>query len=200
VTLPLETELAPPARLAIAYATKGYRAAFTLLLQIDQRMADIVAKAREPLVGQIKMAWWGEAFTSPPQSRPKGEPIFEALAGQGDKIPAATLDALVSAWEILLGEDDWTRDMLAQHVDLRTKAVFATYRDWVGASCDVRAIGAAWAFGALEQALPGRLAPSVKPTLPPLPSARVTRPLTILTLSVYPVSGPRLIWHALTGR
>lgn len=200
MTVPPNAELKPPVLLAIAYATPRYRAAFKLILQIDQRMADIVAKAREPLVGQIKMAWWREGFTSPPESRPKGEPIFEALAGQGNKIPTATLEVLVSAWEILLGRDDWTRDMLAQHVDLRTQAVFGTYGDWVGASYDVRAIGNAWAFGSLERAFPGRLASSVKPLLPPLPTARATRPLTILTLSVYPVSGPRLIWHALTGR
>jgi len=200
MTLTSDAELDPPARLAIAYAPPRYRTAFKLILQIDERMADIVAKGREPLVGQIKMAWWREGFTSPPENRPKGEPIFEALAGQGDKIPPATLEALVSAWEFLLGQDDWTRDMLTQHVDLRTRAVFETYRDWVGASCDVRDMGNAWAFGSLEQTFPGRLTLAVKPPLPPLPTARVTRPLTILTLSLYPVSGPRLIWHALTGR
>lgn len=200
MTVPPETELAPPARLAIAYANARYRAAFKLILLIDQRMADIVAKAREPLVGQIKMAWWREGFTSPPESRPKGEPLFEALARQGGDIPASALESLVSAWEILLGQDDWTQDLLRQHAELRTQGVFRTYGDWLGAQHDVRAIGDAWALGSLMDIFPGRVAPSLMPSLPTLPTARAVRPLNILAMSVYPVSGPRVIWHALTGR
>lgn len=200
MTVPPETELAPPARLAIVHANARFRAAFKLVLMIDQKMADIVAKAREPLVGQIKMAWWREGFTSPPQSRPKGEPLFEALAGQGGDIPPTALEAIVSAWEMLLGQDDWTQDLLQQHAELRTQAVFGTYRDWVGTSDDVRIMGHAWALGSLADVFPGRVAPSLMPPLPTLPTARAVRPLNILALSVYPVTGPRFIWHALTGR
>jgi phytoene synthase len=200
MTLPPEAELAPPARLAIVYATARYRAAFKLILQIDQRMADIVAKAREPLVGQIKMAWWREGFTSPPESRPKGEPLFEALAGQGNDIPPASLEALVSAWELLLGQEDWWPDLLTKHADLRAQAVFGTYGDWLCAPDDMSVIGNAWAVGALAEAFPGRVEPSLMPPRPTLPTARALRPLSILALSVYPVSGPRVIWHALTGR
>lgn len=200
MTVPPETELAPPARLAIVYANARFRAAFKLVLMIDQKMADIVAKAREPLVGQIKMAWWREGFTSPPQSRPKGEPLFEALAGQGGDIPPTALEAIVSAWEMLLGQDDWTHDLLTQHADLRAQAVFGTYRDWLGMSYDVRIMGHAWALGSLADAFPGHVAPPLMPPLPNLPTARAVRPLSILALSVYPVSGPRVIWHALTGQ
>lgn len=200
MTLHSETELHPPARLAIAYATTRYRAAFKLILQIDLRMADVVAKAREPLVGQIKMAWWREGFTSPPAHRPKGEPLFQALAQQGDDIPPSALEALVAAWEVLLGHDEWTPDLLTQHADLRAQAVFGTYGDWAGVPHDMRAIGYAWALGSLTEAFPGRLSPSLIPELPILPAARAVRPLNILAMSVYPVSGPRLIWHALTGR
>lgn len=200
MTVRSETELPPPARLAIAYATTRYRAAFKLILQIDLRMADIIAKAREPLVGQIKMAWWREGFTSSPANRPKGEPLFEALAQVGDDIPPSALDALVAAWEVLVGQDDWTQDLLTQHANLRAQAVFGTYRDWVGASGDMRAIGYAWALGSLTEAFPGRLSPSLMSVLPILPTARAVRPLNILAMSVYAVSGPQLIWHALTGR
>lgn len=199
MTMPSETELPPPARLAIAYASARYRPAFKLILQIDQKMADIVAKAREPLVGQIKMAWWREGFTSPPESRPKGEPLFEALAGQGGDIPPSALEAIVAAWEILLGQDEWTHDLVTQHADLRAQAVFGTYADWTATSYDVRAMGNAWARGSLAEAMPGRLAPSLILPIPFLPKARAVRPLNILALSVYPVSGPRVIWHALTG-
>jgi len=200
MTVPSEIELPPPARLAIAYATTRYRAAFKLILQIDLRMADVVAKTREPLVGQIKMAWWREGFTSSPANRPKGEPLFEALAEQGEDIPPSALEALVAAWEVLLGQDEWNQGLLTEHADLRAQAIFGTYGDWVGTPGDMRAIGHAWAMGSLAQAFPGRLAPSLMPMLPVLPAARALRPLNILAMSTYAVSGPRLIWHALTGR
>lgn len=200
MTLSSEIELVPPVRLAIAYAPARYRAAFKLILEIDHKMAEIMAKAREPLVGQIKMAWWREGFTSSQAQRPKGEPLFEALAQQGDDIPPSALEALVAAWEILLGQDEWTQSLLTQHADLRAQAVFGTYGDLISAPGDMRPIGHVWAMGSLAQAFPGRVSPSLMPLLPDLPADRAVRPLNILAMSVHAVSGPRLIWHALTGR
>jgi len=46
-------ELSPPARLAIAYAPRDLRSAFALLLQLDQRFAEILRNAREPMIARI---------------------------------------------------------------------------------------------------------------------------------------------------
>lgn len=191
-------ELAPPARLAIAYAPSDVRSAFALLLQIDNRFAEILRNAREPMIAQIKMAWWREAFASAADARPKGEPLLQALNEAGDRIPLRALEALASAWEKLLGSEKFSQEAIDVHAELRAEAIFLTYAGWVGSVQDVRPIGRSWALEALRMAFPERVA-GCNMLHAPLPKARALRPLSILTMSVRTVSGPRLILHALTG-
>lgn len=198
--VPSELELAPPTRLAIQYTAPEHRAAFRLLMLIDQRLNDVVAKVREPLIGQIKLAWWREGLASAAADRPKGEPLFEALNACGQAISPAALEGLVSAWEALIDADEWTQDILLKHSGLRSAAIFGTYAEWVRSPTDMLGIGQAWASVSLGQAYPGRISPRDIPNRPAMPSERRVRPLTILALSVYENSGPRIIWHALTGR
>lgn len=190
----------PPARLAIAYVPAFYRSAFTLLLQLDERLAGILRSAREPMIAQIKMAWWREAFGNAAHLRPKGEPLLQALNDRGDVIPPAALDALVSAWEMLLGQNPWDQKVTNDHTDLRAKAIFQTYAHWVGSAQDVRPAGRAWALADLRQAFPERVAQGVRPEQVSLPSSRKLRPLSIMLMSTRTNSGPRLVLHALTGR
>jgi phytoene synthase len=190
--------LAPPARLAIAYAPSGVRSAFALLLHIDNRFAEILRNAREPMIAQIKMAWWREAFASAAEARPKGEPLLQTLNEAGDRIPLSALEALASAWEHLLGNERFSQEAIEAHAELRAEAIFATYAGWMGTVQDMRPIGRSWALEALRIAFPDRVAGCYMPPAP-LPKARALRPLSILTMSVRTVSGPRLILHALTG-
>ena len=191
-------ELAPPARLAIAYAPSNIRSAFALLLQIDNRFAEILRNAREPMIAQIKMAWWREAFASAADARPKGEPLLQALNEAGDRIPLSALEALASAWEALLGSERFNQEVIDVHAELRAEGIFLTYAGWMGTVQDMRPIGRNWALDALRIAFPDRVADcNMQPA--PLPKARALRPLSILTMSVRTISGPRLILHALTG-
>jgi len=191
-------ELAPPARLAIAYARSDIRSAFALLLHIDNRFAEILRNAREPMIAQIKMAWWREAFAGAADARPKGEPLLQALNEAGDRIPLSALEALASAWEALLGSARFSQEAIDVHAEFRAEAIFATYAGWMGTVQDMRPIGRSWAIEALRIAFPERVAGCNMPPAP-LPKARALRPLSILTMSVRTVSGPRLILHALTG-
>lgn len=191
--------LAPPAKLAVAYARGSIRHPFTLLLEIDERLQGIVETAREPMIAQIKMAWWREAFEKPANARPKGEPLLQALNGVDDVIPSAALESLVSAWEILLGSEHWAQDVIAIHASLRSDAIFQTYARWVCAEQDVRAAGQRWASDALRQDFPNRFPKDLERNPVPFPRGSKLRPLSILNMSVRTSSGPRLVWHALTG-
>ena len=191
-------ELPPPTRLAIAYAPSDVRSAFALLLQIDNRFAEILRNAREPMIAQIKMAWWREAFASPAEARPKGEPLLQALNEVGEYIPLSALEALAAAWEHLLGRERFNQELVDVHAELRAEAIFLTYAGWMGTVQDMRPIGRIWALEALRIAFPERVADCNMPPAP-LPKARALRPLSILTMSVRTVSGPRLILHSLTG-
>lgn len=191
-------DLSPPVRLAIAYAPSDVRSAFAVLLQIDQRFAEILRNAREPMIAQIKMAWWREAFASAADARPKGEPLLQALNETGELIPLSVLEGLASAWEHLLGIEQFNQEAMDAHAELRAEAIFLTYAGWMGTIQDVRLIGRSWALEALRTAFPERVGDCDIPYAP-LPKARVLRPLSILTMSVQNVSGPRFILHALTG-
>lgn len=92
------------------------RAAMTALWGLAARLTRLLIDAREPLIGQIKLAWWRDMaamIASDPAALPKGEPLLAELqatwAGQGG------LDALVDAGEaMLLAEDDAGRRAAAE--------------------------------------------------------------------------------------
>lgn len=195
----IPSQLPPPANLAVAYTPVAFRPAFTLLLQLDMRFADIVRKAREPMIAQIKLAWWRDAFATEPALRPKGEPLLQSLGACGDLISPSALEDLVSAWELLLGEREWAAQDLEKHAALRGDAIFGSYAAWLGEGCDVRSVSHRWALDGLRLEFPSKfVAPNNQP-LPALPKGRKLRPLSILAMSVRKVTGLRLIGHALTG-
>ena len=191
--------LPPPANLAVAYTPVAFRAAFSVLLQLDARFADIVRKAREPMIAQIKLAWWRDAFAAEPALRPKGEPLLQALGACGDVFPPSALEDLVSAWELLLGEGEWAAQDVEKHAALRGRAIFGSYAAWIGEGCDVSALSHQWALDGLRAEFPSKFVAFSNQPLPALPKGRKLRPLSILAMSVRKVTGLRLIGHALTG-
>ena len=193
------SQLPPPANLAVAYTPVAFRPAFTLLLQLDMRFADIVRKAREPMIAQIKLAWWRDAFAAEPALRPKGEPLLQALGAYGDVISSLALQDLVSAWELLLGEDEWAAQDVEAHAALRGRTIFGSYAAWAGEGCDISSLSHQWALDALRVEFPSKFVAPNKQPLPALPKGRKLRPLSILAMSVRKVTGLRLIGHALTG-
>lgn len=86
---------------------RARRPAITALWALAERLTGLLRDAREPLIGQIKLAWWRDMMAmlaSDPAALPKGEPLLAELqatwAGQGG------LDALVDAAEAMLVADD----------------------------------------------------------------------------------------------
>jgi phytoene synthase len=195
----IASQLPPPANLAVAYTPVAFRPAFALLLQLDMRFADIVRKAREPMIAQIKLAWWRDAFAAEPALRPKGEPLLQVLGACGNVILPSALEDLVSAWELMLGEGEWAAQDIEAHAALRSRAIFGSYAVWIGEGCDVSALSHQWAHDALRAEFPSKFVAIDNQTLPALPKGRKLRPLSILAMSVRNVSGLRLIGHALTG-
>jgi phytoene synthase len=92
--------LPPPYRLALSYAPPRARSATFGLLALDQRLGGIVRAAREPLIAQMKLAWWRDRLGSPPAEWPAGEPLLAILASWGGA--AGELVGLVDGWEAVL--------------------------------------------------------------------------------------------------
>lgn len=83
------------------------RAAMADLWALAERLTKLLADAREPMIGQIKLAWWRDMMAmlaNDPAALPKGEPLLADLqaswGGQGG------LGALVDAAEAMLMAED----------------------------------------------------------------------------------------------
>lgn len=94
-------ELAPPQRLAQSYAPRGARRATLALLALDARLAATLRRHAEPMLAQVRLAWWRDILGSEPDSWPTGDAVLGLLRDWRD--PAA-LRRLVDGWEALLGD------------------------------------------------------------------------------------------------
>jgi len=115
----LET-LPPPWRLALAYAPRAQRDRWLTLLALDTRLAGVVSSAREPIMAQMRLAWWRDRLRDPAEKWPKGEPLLAALACWGGEHGA--LIGLVDGWEALLGDAPLGAEALLQLVEGRAAA------------------------------------------------------------------------------
>ncbi len=136
-------------RLALAYAPRAARADWLALLAFDARLGAIVRQAREPLLGQMRLAWWRDRLGEDPGQWPAGEPLLVALRRW--RAEFAVLSALVDGWEQLLGEAPLPSTAFARLADARA-ASFAALACRLGhgdASAAVSAAGREWALADL---------------------------------------------------
>jgi len=170
--------LADPQRLALAYDRGESRARMLALLALDMRLAGIVRAAREPVIAQMKLAWWRDRLAQNPAEWPVGEPLLARLANIDE---VGGLAPLVDGWEALLGErlDSETIEAfaagraalfaVASHPDLREPAWHAG-RQWALADL------AANLGDEVERSRVVAARPAKRPSLVGLP-----RPLRILS-------------------
>ncbi|MFB0611480.1 squalene/phytoene synthase family protein [Aurantiacibacter poecillastricola] len=95
-TLPL------PQRLALSYAPRRNRDNVLALLALNARLSGIVRQQGEPVIAQMKLAWWRDRFAQDTSEWPVGEPLLALLS----RYEGATemLGSLVDGWEGLLSE------------------------------------------------------------------------------------------------
>ena len=196
----LETDLLPASRLAVVYARRDLRDGLTLLLAFDERLAELVQRASEPIFAQMKIAWWNDAMKCDSAARPKGEPVFEALRNLDLPGLEIAMQRLLDSWDSLLAADDWSNDVLQSFAEARSSAVFATYADWISSDLDVSEMGQFWALADLQQRFGARVAERPLPAKRVKRFGRALRPLSILAKSVGQPTPLSMLWHALTGR
>jgi phytoene synthase len=90
--------------LALLHVPARVREAFRALFEIDAAMADVVARATDPALGRIKLAWWREQLealdTIPPPAEPRLKALADHLLPAG--ITGAKLAELEAGWATLL--------------------------------------------------------------------------------------------------
>lgn len=196
--------LPPFSRLALAYAPAAARPVWCSVLALDARLARVVRDAREPLIGQIRLAWWRERLAEDSSAWPAGEPLLALLREWRNE--QGTLGAVVDGWEVLLGDAPLDADSLLAAADGRAAGLVAAAVQLgeAGHAQAVRALGRSWALADLahnltdptERASLAELAARAPAPAQSLP--RVLRPAVVLEgLSRRPRSGPAGLLHAI---
>jgi phytoene synthase len=145
MTQPLLDELPPVQRLALAYAPKAARPATLALLALDGRLAAVLRRRGEPVLAQMRFAWWRDVLGKPRAEWPRGDAVLGLLGEWRDPAP---LVSLVDGWEGLLAEtlEPETVDAFAAG---RGQA-FAQLAEELGARSDEAGVcGARWALADL---------------------------------------------------
>lgn len=97
-------ETAPLALLISAYAADDMPR-HRLLWALDTRLARLAATTSEPMIGQIRLAWWHEALSDNSGVKARGEPLVDALRA-ADALPPAGLSEWLDGWEAMIGDID----------------------------------------------------------------------------------------------
>ncbi|WP_298194633.1 hypothetical protein [Novosphingobium sp.] len=155
-----DIELSPPERLAVLYAPRAAQALWEGFLLLDRRLADAAREGRDPLMIQLRLAWWRDRFDQAASEWPQGEPLLALLRAWDGELPA--LRALVDGWEARIVGDDGGAELGRARVE----AVCALARlSGVRPDETVRRAAAEWLglepAGARAPILPGRLRPLV---------------------------------------
>ncbi len=74
-----------------------------LLWTLDARLARVVASTSEPMIGQLRLAWWQEALSDTAGVKGRGDPLVDALRAAGEAPPAG-LTAWLDGWEALIAD------------------------------------------------------------------------------------------------
>ena len=179
----LLAELPPPLRVAVAYAPARTRAPWIALLLFDHRLSRAVGGASEPLLAQLRLAWWRDRMRTPASEWPAGEPLLAALAPFDAE--RAALEMLVDGWEGLIGDDVGTAET-ARLAAARAGAVAALARiaDCPADRAAIEGLTRRWTLPDGERAQGLRLPRALRPLviLANLPRPAEAGPLALLRI------------------
>lgn len=118
--------LPPEVQLALAHTGAPYRVPLSIFFELDLRLGRILARTNEPMLGQMRLAWWRETIEKPVAQRPSGDPVLDAISEHWidrDK----SLISLIDGWEKLLAEPPLGRDHIMAFAQGRIEAVRAAF-------------------------------------------------------------------------
>lgn len=117
--------LPPPQRLALAYSSASTRPYLLALLAFDARLGMAIRQANEPIMAQMRLAWWRDQLRLEAEARERSDALVVAL----DRLAGmrGALFALIDGWEGILGEF-LDNHAIGEFVSARGKALAALGR------------------------------------------------------------------------
>lgn len=206
--------------LATLYAPAAARAGLFALHALDLELAEVARTTTEPMLGQIRLAWWREQLQGLDASATPAQPVLAALAAHvlPAGIAGASLEPLEDANLALLDDD------VGAYAAARALLFDAALRLLIpapeaGLTARARAIGTGWAVAEVARAghaVPEATLDDAAAKLAPAKTPSAARPLFALGALARadlaalrrgarptPRGGPgrqaRLLWSIVTG-
>ncbi len=119
--------LDPDRNLALAYAKARDRSLYKALFLLDERLGRCVASARDPMLAQIRLAWWRDALLGLHERDQDRDPLLSTLKilSADGGFDVTSLAAMVDGWEYLLQELPLLDDHLVRFAELRGGQLFS---------------------------------------------------------------------------
>jgi 15-cis-phytoene synthase len=140
-------------RLALAYAPGANRDAWLAYFALDARLASLVRSASEPMLAQLRIAWWREALEADQSTWPKGDPILNALATWNGNHRG--LASLADGWEAITAPAPLEATAMARFAKGRADSI-AVLAEHLGASAHAdaaRQLATEWSLADLAMRL-----------------------------------------------
>lgn len=137
------TPLSAEAALALAHTPPAQRDLLRIFLELDSRLARIVAGTSEPMLGQMRLAWWRETLGGPVEERPAGDAVLDAI-GEHWQGREAALEGLVDGWEHLLADPPLREDDARKFAEGRSQALAEIFVKQSSAAGRADVESAAW--------------------------------------------------------
>ncbi len=138
--------LAEEQGLALAYTPRERRAQLAAFFALDRRLAQIASKTTEPMLGQMRIAWWRDMLSAATDERPSGDEVLDAIGCHWIGREEA-LVSLVDAWEILLAQEELDESVVIEFARGRAQPFKAVARaEEQGALETIHSAGSLWAL------------------------------------------------------
>ena len=150
---PSPSSLGSDRTLALSYVPAKRRPSVEALWRLDAALGAVLAGGREPLISQIKLAWWREALEKLDREKAPAEPVLQALAEHVmPVVTGAALSGLEQGWAVLLSQDALSATDLGRYAE-RGRLIFRYSAELLGtqASAEVVQAGAVWAWADLAR-------------------------------------------------
>jgi phytoene synthase len=200
------TPLDPDRTLALAYVPSSRRLAVEALWRLDAALASVLSTGREPLISQIRLAWWREALETLDTARVPAEPVLQAVAGHvlPGGVGGAELAVMEAGWAVLLTPEPLTEADLDVYGSARGGVLFRCSARLLGGPAPpaLEQAGAAWALVDLarhsgNEADAGRALAAARALVAPASFPAPLRPLGMLAALARRDAQPRRAgWEA----
>lgn len=111
----------------------------------DGRLAAVARTTSEPIIGQMRLAWWNDVIDDTAGVKGRGEPVADALRETGG-MAAPGLVSMIDGWEILTVEPDLGDTQLQDYATGRGGGLFRALADEADPPPWLIAAGRVWAL------------------------------------------------------